>query len=101
MGDEWPPRQESLRKAYAICDELGLTPLLQKMPAGMLQTVGEMGWRLSHGEMSRLFIARALLQNAQMVVLDESFAALDPGNLRRAMACVQKYANTLIVIAHP
>ncbi|MFS1522914.1 ATP-binding cassette domain-containing protein [Microbulbifer sp. 2304DJ12-6] len=101
MGDEWPPRQESLRKAYAICDELGLTPLLQKMPAGMLQTVGEMGWRLSHGEMSRLFIARALLQNAQMAVLDESFAALDPGNLRRAMACVQKYANTLIVIAHP
>ncbi|MDP5208611.1 ABC transporter ATP-binding protein [Microbulbifer sp. 2205BS26-8] len=101
MGDEWPPRQQSLRKAYAICDELGLTPLLQKMPAGMLQTVGEMGWRLSHGEMSRLFIARTLLQNAEMVVLDESFAALDPENLRRAMACVQKYATTLIVIAHP
>ncbi|MFA0813668.1 ATP-binding cassette domain-containing protein [Microbulbifer epialgicus] len=101
MGDEWPPRKGSLRKAYTICDELGLTPLIQKMPAGMLQTVGEMGWRLSHGEMSRLFIARALLQNAELVVLDESFAALDPENLRMAVACVQKHANTLLVIAHP
>ncbi|WP_445362543.1 ATP-binding cassette domain-containing protein [Microbulbifer sp. ANSA003] len=101
MGDQWPPRQESLRKAYAICDELGLTPLLKKMPAGILQTVGEMGWRLSHGEMSRLFIARALLQNAELVVLDESFAALDPENLQLAVACVQKNADTLMVIAHP
>lgn len=101
MGDEWPPKQESLRRAYAICDELGLTPLLQKMPAGVLQTVGEMGWRLSHGEMSRLFIARALLQNSELVVLDESFAALDPENLRMAVDCVKKYSNTLIVIAHP
>lgn len=101
MGDHWPPRRESLRRAYAICDELGLTPLLQKMPAGMLQTVGEMGWQLSHGEKSRLFIARALLQNAELVVLDESFAALDPASLRRAVACVHKHAGTLLVIAHP
>ncbi|WP_444907207.1 ATP-binding cassette domain-containing protein [Microbulbifer sp. SSSA008] len=101
MGDQWPPSQEGLIRAYAICDELGLTPLLEKMPAGILQTVGEMGWRLSHGEMSRLFIARALLQNAEMVVLDESFAALDPENLRIGLACVQKHAKTLIVIAHP
>lgn len=101
MGDVWPPRQNSLRKAYAICDELGLTPLLQKMPAGMLQTVGEMGWRLSHGEMSRLFIARSLLQGAELVVLDESFAALDPESLGMSVDCVKKYSNTLVVIAHP
>ena len=101
MGDQWPPTRDGLRRAYTICDELGLTPLLQKMPAGMLQTVGEMGWQLSHGEKSRLFIARALLQNAELVVLDESFAALDPENLRKAVACVQKHASTLLVIAHP
>ncbi|WP_445356609.1 ATP-binding cassette domain-containing protein [Microbulbifer sp. ANSA002] len=101
MGDEWPPKAESVRRAYKVCDELGLTPLIKKMPAGMLQTVGEMGWRLSHGEMSRLFIARALLQNSELLVLDESFAALDPDNLRRSFHCVQKYSNSLIVIAHP
>ena len=54
------------------------------MPAGMLQMVGETGWQLSHGERSRLYIARALLQDAELVVLDESFAALDPENLQRA-----------------
>jgi len=87
-------------EAQAICNELGLTDLLARMPAGMLQMVGETGWQLSHGERSRLYIARALLQDAQLVVLDESFAALDPENLKRAVECVVKRARTLLVIAH-
>ena len=87
-------------EAQAICDELGLGDLLERMPAGMLQMVGETGWQLSHGERSRLYIARALLQNAELVVLDESFAALDPENLKRAVECVVKRAPSLLVIAH-
>jgi len=87
-------------EAEAICDELGLGPLLARMPAGMLQMVGETGWQLSHGERSRLYIARALLQEAELVVLDESFAALDPENLQRALECVRKRAKSLLVIAH-
>jgi ATP-binding cassette subfamily B protein len=87
-------------EARAICDELGLGDVLERMPAGMLQMVGETGWQLSHGERSRLYIARALLQNAELVVLDESFAALDPENLKRAVECVVKRARSLLVIAH-
>jgi ABC-type multidrug transport system fused ATPase/permease subunit len=87
-------------EAQAICDELGLSPVLERMPAGMLQMVGETGWQLSHGERSRLYIARALLQNAELVVLDESFAALDPENLKLAVECVVKRARSLLVIAH-
>jgi ATP-binding cassette, subfamily B, bacterial len=87
-------------EAQAICDELGLGAVLERMPAGMLQMVGETGWQLSHGERSRLYIARALLQNAELVVLDESFAALDPENLKRAVECVVKRARSLLVIAH-
>jgi ATP-binding cassette, subfamily B, bacterial len=87
-------------EAQAVCDELGLGNLLARMPAGMLQMVGETGWQLSHGERSRLYIARALLQDAELVVLDESFAALDPENLKRAVECVVKRARTLLVIAH-
>jgi ATP-binding cassette, subfamily B, bacterial len=87
-------------EAQAICGELGLGDLLQRMPAGMLQLVGETGWQLSHGERSRLYIARALLQDAELVVLDESFAALDPENLKRAVECVVKHARSLLVIAH-
>jgi ATP-binding cassette, subfamily B, bacterial len=71
------------------------------MPAGLLQMVGEMGWQLSHGERSRLFIARALLQGSPMIVLDESFAALDPESLQRAIHCVLSRSSTLLVIAHP
>jgi ATP-binding cassette subfamily B protein len=87
-------------EAQAICRELGLGDLLERMPAGMLQMVGETGWQLSHGERSRLYIARALLQDAELVVLDESFAALDPENLKRAVECVVKRARSLLVIAH-
>jgi ATP-binding cassette subfamily B protein len=101
MGGEWPPSQEDVNRAEALCRELGLGALLERMPAGLFQQVGETGWQLSHGERSRLFIARALLQDADFVVLDESFGQLDPENLQRAMQCVLDHAPTIMVIAHP
>ena len=101
MGRAWPPRPADLELAETVCVELGLGPLLARMPAGLQQMVGETGWQLSHGERSRLFVARALLQEGEVVVLDESFAALDPHSLRLAMGCVLARANALVVIAHP
>ena len=101
MGRRWPPREEDMREASAICCELGLEALLNKMPAGMLQMVGETGWQLSHGERSRVYIARALLQGAEVVIFDESFAALDPENVKRSLDCVLRRARTLLVVAHP
>jgi ATP-binding cassette subfamily B protein len=101
MGRAWPPSPEDLGAADAICRELGLGPLLDRMPAGLQQMVGETGWQLSHGERSRLYIARALLQDASIVVLDESFAALDPETLRQSLDTVLRRARTLVVIAHP
>ncbi len=101
MGRRWPPHEEDMREASAICRELGLEPLLNKMPAGMLQMVGETGWQLSHGERSRVYIARALLQGAEVVIFDESFAALDPENVKLALDCVLRRASTLLVVAHP
>jgi len=101
MGRRWPPLQEDLMEAEALCEELGLGDLLERMPAGFQQMVGESGWQLSHGERSRLYIARAILQQADLIILDESFAALDPENLKRALECVLRRASTLLVIAHP
>lgn len=101
MGARWPPRVEDFNEMETICRELGLGELLERMPAGLLQCVGDTGWQLSHGERSRLYIARALLQKPELVVLDESFAALDPENLRRAVDCVLARSRTVMVIAHP
>ena len=101
MGRRWPPDKGDMGEAEETCRELGLGALLARMPAGILQLVGESGWQLSHGERSRLFMARALLQGGDVMVFDESFAALDPENLREALGCVLARAPTLLVIAHP
>ena len=101
MGRRWPPSDADLEDADAIARELGLSDLLSRMPAGLMQQVGEGGWQLSHGERSRLFMARALLQRGNVMILDESFAALDPETLRQTLECVLRRAPTLMVIAHP
>jgi ATP-binding cassette subfamily B protein len=101
MGRDWPAPQQDLDEAEQLCRELELGPLLERMPAGLGQMVGETGWQLSHGERSRLYLARALLQKAELVVLDESFAALDPATFRMAMECARRRAKSLLVIAHP
>jgi ATP-binding cassette subfamily B protein len=101
MGRRWPPQPADVEAAERTCRELGLDDLLSRMPAGLLQLVGETGWQLSHGERSRLYIARAMLQEADLVILDESFAALDPETLRRCLECILKHAAALLVIAHP
>ena len=101
MGRQWPAGPAALAEAQSVCDALGLGELLQRMPAGLHQRIGETGWQLSHGERSRLFLARALLQGAPLTVLDESFAALDPETLARCLRAVQQRTQTLVVIAHP
>ncbi|MEO7274763.1 MAG: ABC transporter ATP-binding protein, partial [Vicinamibacterales bacterium] len=101
MGRQWPPSDADLDEAEQVACELGLRDLLDRMPAGLQQQVGEGGWQLSHGERSRLFIARTLLQGGEVMILDESFAALDPLNLGQTLECVLRRAPTLMVIAHP
>ncbi|MEZ5652772.1 MAG: ATP-binding cassette domain-containing protein [Burkholderiaceae bacterium] len=101
MGRTWPAREADLAEARAICERLGLGTLLERMPAGLMQQVGETGWQLSHGERSRVFLARALLQRAPLTILDESFAALDPETLRICLETARAETNALIVIAHP
>ncbi len=100
MGRGWPPRRADMQEAEQVCRELGLGELLERMPARMLQMIGEAGWQLSHGEKSRLYVARALLQRAELVILDESFAALDPANFARCLETVTRRARTLVLIAH-
>lgn len=101
LGRPYPHSPEDYAEAAELCRELGLGGLLERMPSGLHQLIGEAGWRLSHGERNRVFLARALLQRAGVVLLDESLAALDPDTLERCFDSVTRRAKALIVIAHP
>jgi ATP-binding cassette subfamily B protein len=101
MGGEWPPPADGFDRAERLLRDLGLGGTLDRMPSGVLQTVGETGWQLSHGERSRLFLARALLQNPDVLILDESFAQLDPETIGLALDAVVSRAPAVLLIAHP
>jgi ATP-binding cassette subfamily B protein len=101
MGRAYPHTHRDIAEAAEVCGELGLADLIDRMPDGLNQFVGDTGWRLSQGERGRIFLARALLQRAEVLLLDESLAALDPENLRQCLECVLRRAPTLILIAHP
>jgi ATP-binding cassette subfamily B protein len=101
MGRQWPAPEGDIVEAEALCEELGLGDLLRRMPGGINQRVGETGWQLSHGERSRIFLARALLQNSSLTILDESFASLDPATMDKCLNTALTRAETLVVIAHP
>lgn len=101
MGRPYPPTPKDVEDADEVCRELGLGDLIDRMPAGLNQQVGDTGWRLSQGECSRIYLARALLQNSEVIVLDESLAALDPESLRQCLNCIMQRAPSMILIAHP
>jgi ATP-binding cassette subfamily B protein len=100
MGRQWPPLESDFAEAEEICRELGLGDLLDRMPSRLNQQVGETGWQLSQGERTRVYLARALLQRAGVLVLDETFSALDPENIDRVIRCVQRRTPTVLAIAH-
>ena len=101
LGRSWPARAEDVADAERICRQLGLSPLMERMPGGLQQLVGETGWQLSHGERSRCYLARALLQGGELVILDESLASLDPLTLQQTLRCVSENAESVMLIAHP
>lgn len=101
LGREWPASAAQREQARALCSELGLGELVSRMPSGLDELIGETGWQLSHGEKSRLYIARTLLQGVELVILDESFASLDPETMRVAVRCVLDHAPSVVVVSHP
>jgi ATP-binding cassette, subfamily B, bacterial len=101
IARSWPTTVPELEEALEICIELGLRPLLERMPSQIHQFVGETGWQLSHGEKNRVYVARALLSRAPLLLLDESLGALDPDTMILVTECIEKRAIAALVIAHP
>ena len=81
----------------AQCEEF-----ISKLPQGYDTPAGEAGKRLSGGEKQRIAIARMMLKNAPIVILDEATAFTDPENedkIQRSIAALTR-GKTLLVIAH-
>ncbi len=79
-----------------------LAGLVERLPEGLNTYVGEQGSRLSGGERQRLAVARALLKDAPLLVLDEATADLDPVTERELVAAIRDLMRgpTTLVITH-
>ena len=91
-------REEVLDAAHrAQCDEF-----LARFPKGIDTMAGDSGKQLSGGERQRISLARAILKNAPIIVLDEATAFMDPENEEKMNAAINEITKdkTVIVIAH-
>ena len=98
IGKKGATDEEIARVAkIARCDEF-----IDRMPEGMETVIGENGERLSGGERQRISIARAILKDAPIILMDEATASLDVENeslIQEALSELIK-DKTVIVIAH-
>ena len=98
LGRHGASDEEVLAAAKAAnCDEF-----VSKLPQGYDTPIGENGAKLSGGERQRISIARALLKNAPIVLLDEATASLDVENETKVQGALSRLlgGKTVLVIAH-
>ena len=98
MGRENASEEEVIKAAeMAHCNEF-----IEMLPHGWKTVIGERGARLSGGEKQRISIARAILKDAPIIILDEATAFVDPENEDLIQEAIEKlaYGKTLIIIAH-
>jgi ATP-binding cassette subfamily B protein len=91
-------RDEVLSALHAArCDDI-----LAKLPEGMDTKIGSEGTYLSGGEQQRIALARAILKDAPIVLLDEATASLDVENETRVQGALSRLltGKTVLVIAH-
>jgi ATP-binding cassette subfamily B protein len=86
---------EALEKAQCM-------DIIEKLPNGIHTVIGEKGTYLSGGEQQRITIARAVLKDAPILILDEATAFADPDNEAKVQAAFEELSKdrTLIMIAH-
>ena len=82
--------------------QLACCDFVYDLPQGINTVIGEGGSTLSGGELQRLSIARAILKDSKIVILDEATANVDPENEEKLMAAIDALTKnkTVIMIAH-
>ncbi|MGY2374462.1 ABC transporter ATP-binding protein [Pseudomonas sp. SDO524_S393] len=94
--------EASLARVREACIQAGCDGFIQQLPQGYDTPIGENGQRLSGGERQRLSIARALLKDAPILLLDEATASVDPSaqyEIQRALSRLAE-GRTVIMVAH-
>jgi len=94
--------QASGEQIENAAEQAGLLPFIQGLPQGFDTWVGEYGLRLSGGERQRLAIARAMLKDAPILILDEATANLDALTERQVLEAIAAFGRdrTVLMITH-
>lgn len=92
----------SLEEIMEAAEKARIHEMISNLPGGYDTMVGEGGAKLSGGEKQRIAIARIMLKNAPVIILDEATAAIDPYNEHLIQEAITNLSQnkTLIVIAH-
>jgi len=94
--------EASEAEVLAALEQAQCGDIIEKLPDGINTIIGTKGTYLSGGEQQRISIARAILKNAPILILDEATAFADPDNETKVQAAFETLAKgkTLIMIAH-
>ena len=92
----------SMEKVIETSQKARCHEFIMKLPKGYDTVIGEAGGSLSGGERQRLSIARAMMKDAPIIILDEATANIDPENEKELMEAVNEltHEKTVIMIAH-
>ncbi|MCP4914394.1 MAG: ABC transporter ATP-binding protein [Oligoflexia bacterium] len=97
-----PQDEIDFSKIDQVLEDSQLVGLVEKLPNGIHEIIGDKGARLSGGEKQRIGIARALYLDSEIIVLDEATSALDNETEQKFQQSIEKISKTktMITIAH-